>query len=308
MSPEAESATIEEPATRQLLLPYKPEGRGDQATALEVDRDRNPAPAALEGTIAAPPRIGGFAKLVRRLGDAGRRVLDVLLPPRCAHCAADLDEGTLDVLLCPNCRRVLARPKPPSCERCGSRLPAESLSRCCQSCRRQPRPFSSVTYLGLYEEELRDAVASAKNAHQEPLAVALTELLWELYGEALVSRRPEVVVPMPMHWLRRLERGANTPEVLAERLARRLGVPCCPMVVRRRHAAPQASLALAARLTNLRRAFRMSRGYDCRGARVLLVDDVLTTGTTCSEAARVLLRHGAAEVSVAVLARAEGRV
>ncbi len=111
-----------------------------------------------------------------------------------------------------------------------------------------------------------------------------------------------------MHWVRRLARGTNAPEVLAERLAQRLGVPFFPLLARRRHTAPQSSLPRAARLTNLRRAFRLRPSYHCQGARVLLVDDVLTTGTTCGEAASTLLRRGAASVSVAVLARAEGRI
>ncbi len=151
-------------------------------------------------------------------------------------------------------------------------------------------------------------MVSIKSACQEPLAVALVELLWELRRDELSQLQAEVVVPLPMHWARRLQRGANAPDVLAERLARRLGVPLCPMLARRRHTAPQASLARAARLTNLRQAFGLRGSYNCRGARVLLVDDVLTTGTTCGEATRVLLRHGAATVSVAVLARAEGRI
>jgi ComF family protein len=160
----------------------------------------------------------------------------------------------------------------------------------------------------MYDGDLREAVLSTKSAHQEPLAVALVELLWKLRSDELIAQRADVIVPMPMHWIRRLERGANTPEVLAERLARRLALPVCPMLKRRRHTVPQGSLARSARLTNLRQAFRLRSDYDCRGARVLLVDDVLTTGATCSEAAKVLLREGAENVSVAVLARAEGVV
>jgi ComF family protein len=179
---------------------------------------------------------------------------------------------------------------------------------CCRRCRSEPPPFSSVTYLAAYEHELREAVLSIKHACQEPLAVALAELFWELRGDELSQLQVDVAVPLPMHWARRLERGANAPDVLAERLARRLRVPLCPLLARRRHTVPQASLPRAARLNNLRQAFRLRTSYNCRGARVLLVDDVLTTGTTCGEAANVLLRHGAASVSVAVLARAEGRI
>jgi ComF family protein len=155
---------------------------------------------------------------------------------------------------------------------------------------------------------MRDAVLAIKHAPAEPLAVGLIELLWSVRCRELAQLGATVVVPMPMHWIRRLERGANAPEILADRLARRLAVPMRPLLARRRHTVPQSSLAPQARLTNLRNAFGLRSGRDCRGARVLLVDDVLTTGATCCEASKVLLRGGAASVAVAVLARAEGPV
>jgi ComF family protein len=256
-------------------------------------------------TVLVGPRPARGKGLLSGIRRAAGRMLDMLLPRRCARCAADIAEGEHGlVLLCGACRRLLARPGPPACPRCGGHLAADGPAGCCRRCRSQPPPFASLVFLAGYEYELREAVLAIKTACHEPLAVALAELLWELRGDELVRLEADVVVPVPMHWARRLERGTNAPDVLAERLSRRLNLPLCPLLARRRHTVPQASLSAAARLTNLRKAFGLRAAYHCRGARVLLVDDVLTTGTTCGEAAGALLRHGAASVHVAVLARA----
>lgn len=274
--------------------------RPERTATLADDDPGQATPTVPSGSQTA--RGQGLFWGIRRAAD---RVLDVLLPRRCARCAADIvDHEHGGALLCSACRRLLARPRPPACPRCGGHLAADSPAGCCRRCRSQPPPFASVTFLAGYEYELREAVLAIKTACHEPLAVALAELLWQVRGKELTQLEADVVVPVPMHWARRLERGANAPDVLAERLARRLGLPLCPLLARRRHTVPQASLPGAARLTNLRRAFGLRSSYQCRGARVLLVDDVLTTGTTCGEAAGVLLRQGAASVHVAVLARA----
>jgi ComF family protein len=110
-----------------------------------------------------------------------------------------------------------------------------------------------------------------------------------------------------MHWMRRLVRGINNPDVLADLLSRHLDAPLATAgLVRRRNTLPQKDLSPRERRLNVRGAFRVRKGYNVKGAHVLLVDDILTTGATASEAARVLKRAGAATVGVAVLARAEG--
>jgi ComF family protein len=110
-----------------------------------------------------------------------------------------------------------------------------------------------------------------------------------------------------MHWWRRLGRGFNSPDVLAQVLARALRVPWSPeLLTRRRNTLPQMRLAPKMRFQNLRGALRLRADGAIAGRRVLLVDDILTTGATCSEAARVLKQAHAAWVGVAVLARAEG--
>ena len=167
--------------------------------------------------------------------------------------------------------------------------------------------FARAVALGNYEGLLRNAVLRMKRDTEEPLSAALAELLFQRREAALAALAADVVVPAPMYWLRRLARGTNSPEIVAERLARRLRLPCVPRMIRRlRNTRPQGALARQERLENVRGAFRLRHGCDVSGARVLLVDDILTTGATCGEIARQLLTAGAVEVSVAVLARAHG--
>src|SRR5262249_59116471 len=114
------------------------------------------------------------------------------------------------------------------------------------------------------------------------------------------------VVPVPLHWLRRWQRGYNQSEAIARTLARALGVPCQPHVVRRvRRTLTQANLSLTARRENMRGAFEPRRGAALRGKTVLLVDDVMTTGSTVHEAAPALKKGGAGRVILAALARPE---
>jgi ComF family protein len=164
-----------------------------------------------------------------------------------------------------------------------------------------------VVRLGTYQGALRTAVLRVKRAGERPLAVALGDLLAQSAEARLKVLAPDVVVPVPMHWTRRMWRGGNSPDAVAERLAVQLGVPARGgLLVRRRRTAPQASLSPARRAANVRGAFRAARHPDLRGARVLLVDDIMTTGATVNEAAKTLSKAGVSFVGVAVLARAEG--
>jgi ComF family protein len=159
--------------------------------------------------------------------------------------------------------------------------------------------------LGRYEQTLRDAVLRCKHPGEEPLMVALSRLLFTERGLELAALRPTCVIPIPMHWSRRLLRGVNSPEVVARVLAKKLSVPLRPRLLRRtRPTEKQANLTAWQRKRNVRRAFRSRIAKMPAGARVLLVDDIMTTGATANEAARTLRRAGAEFIAVAVLARA----
>jgi ComF family protein len=246
---------------------------------------------------------GSIPASFRRTWFAG---LDLLFPPRCVVCEGDLNPETADPL-CEGCRDDLIGVAAPTCVRCGSRVPDAFDSKAgCQLCRQRPPRFSRVALLGSYQGALRSAVLRMKQQQHAPLAAALARLLWTSRADELRSWRADVVAPVPMHWLRRIARGVNSPDIIAEHLARELRLPCAPRLLRRRrNTADQGDLSRGARLANVRGAFALSAGCDVRGSRVLLVDDVLTTAATSNECARTLLRAGATEISLAVLARAE---
>jgi ComF family protein len=146
-----------------------------------------------------------------------------------------------------------------------------------------------------------------KRPADRALAVGLGGHLATSVADAFPAGEIDAVMPVPMHWSRRVWRGANSPEVLAATIAGRLRIPSVShLLVRRRRTIPQASLSPGRRRANVRGAFAVHPHKDLVGSHVLLVDDILTTGATLNEAAKTLRKAGCREVSVAVLARAEG--
>ncbi len=229
---------------------------------------------------------------------------DLLFPPVCSFCGVSC--ATADSApLCGSCRERLGRDERPRCPRCCGLVPAFAPD--CSRCGDWPRlTFAASACIGAYEYELREAVLRSKRAAEYPLAAALANLLVESLGETIAAWQVDRVVAMPMHWMRRFFRGANSPERHSLRLARAFGVrESSRILVRRRNTRPQASLPPSARQANVRGAFRIRRSRSLHKSRILLVDDVMTTGATCREAAATLLRAGAAAVFVAVLARAD---
>ena len=255
--------------------------------------------------------------------------IDLAFPPHCAFCRIELprfpttengeasnagenrdanNRTPAPGMLCSDCRQDLAQPAQPVCVRCGAgRIGLPAADGSCSHCRGVEFRFSRVVALGSYRDELRQAVLRMKHSGSEPLSIALSGLFSEVRGAALRELKPDVIMPVPMHWRRRLSRGVNSPETLATSLGRRMRLPVtCRTLVRRRSTRPQSELRPDERAANIRGAFRLVFPRKVRGRRVLLVDDILTTGATAQEAARVLLDGGASAVAVAIIARADG--
>lgn len=213
--------------------------------------------------------------------DVALRLFGVLFPPVCLACQRVEGVTSLPLSLCSRCRRRLdllrlaARP-----DQAGAH-PA----------------FARALSRWSYEPPLDAVILALKFRHLEFLGRDLADGLHSLLLEAQVTEI-DVVVPIPLHWHRRMARGYNQAEAIARPLAQRLGLPLVRALRRRRWTRPQALLRRGQREINLRRAFAFQtrQTVRIRGQRVLLVDDVLTTGSTLENAARCLRRGGARSV------------
>ena len=248
------------------------------------------------------PFRNGFSRL-------GRSLADLLSPPRCACCGKELtpnDLGAKRLFFCGPCRTAMFHNEWNRCRLCGGAIfdqEKELCLRCVQACVKPPH-FDRVIPLGVYANTLRACVLRMKSPKGFKLAATIAEAYCVYRTESLRKYRPDLVAPVPMHWLHRLWRQTNSPETMARQIARRLGVYLeVPLLVRCKRTKPQHELSYKGRLRNVENAFIVRKGYDLSGARVLLIDDILTTGATANEASKVLKKAGAAEVVVGVVAK-----
>ena len=159
--------------------------------------------------------------------------------------------------------------------------------------------------LGSYRGPLQTAVVRMKHANEQGLATAVGILLADKARRELIDHVPDAVVPMPMHWMRRIMRGINTPEVLAETMAYQLSIPCVPHILTVcKRTRKQSLLPPTERRKNLHHALAIRPDCDLSGCHVLLIDDIVTTGASANEAVRNLRQAGASQVTVAAVARA----
>ena len=269
----------------------------------------SPGPVMSSGSSRTALISSAIGRLSHGVGRWSRHGLNLLFPPRCAYCDAELcHPGDDDLLMCDRCRGALGPDDWAYCLRCGAQAsPGEPAPESCDMCRSARLKFDTVVSMGAYRSELGRAVLRMKQPAGDLLSAAIGRLYRLRRGADLAALSPDVVVPVPMFWARRLARGTNSPDILAECLARHLSVPLVQgMLVRCRNTLPQASLKPGPRFANVRQAFRLRAGYDFEGMRVVLVDDILTTGATASEIAGLLKRAGASLVAVAVAARGVG--
>lgn len=210
-------------------------------------------------------------------------LLDLLFPPKCPFCQSILETPADPV--CPACQKSL----PWLVGRAGERK-VDFTQGCC----------SPLAYRGAVREAIHRYKFSGVRAYARPFGLLMAQC---------VQDRPEMAADLvtwaPLSRKRRRERGYDQGELLARAMAKRLGLPAVPTLVKARHTQPQSGLDSAeARRANALGAYALLPGADVGGRHVLLADDVVTSGATLSECARTLLEAGAAEVWCVTLAQA----
>jgi ComF family protein len=228
-----------------------------------------------------------------------------LFPDDCRVCGEPLHE----ISRIPVCSVCLRQPTAIAadyyCTDCKTpflnRFPLDEQGRC-SLCRLGLTGFDIAYTFGSYEETLRKLIHLFKYNQVKPLARPLGALIARAIPR---EHRFDLIVPMPLHWKKRWSRGYNQSELLAKEVSRRWGVPVAKIVRRVKPTAPQAGLTNSKRRLNVRGAFK---SQNVKGLRVLLIDDVLTTGATASACASVLKRAGASHVAVAAVARTDRRM
>ncbi len=243
-----------------------------------------------------------FNRLQQLTGAFGQQ----LLSSQCLLCTGPLGDSALPNL-CGGCLYDLPFiDSQQRCKICGLSLPGSGEH--CGQCLHQPPNFSHSHIPFSYQYPLDGIIQGFKYrrhlASGELLGKLLADYLEHCHQENPNWQVPDLIIPTPMHWLRRWKRGFNQADLLAGILAKQLGIPLASKLVRRHKQAPsQQGLSRDQRQRNLRNAFAISRPELVAGKHIALVDDVVTTTATARELSRLLRKAGATDVQLWALAR-----
>ncbi len=232
-----------------------------------------------------------------------RALSSLFYPPICTICAASVEA---DEYLCEGCDAKVMRIVPPFCQTCSEPFAGAITGPfACANCAHRKLYFESAVAAYRSRGIVRRVVHDFKYGRQIYLRHLVGRWLDAAFeDDRLRGRSFDLLVPVPLHPARQRERGFNQAAALAEWVSAKRGIPCQKMLERVRYTRTQTAFDRSERMENLHDAFRLRKKMNVRELRVLLIDDVLTTGATLSECARVLKKAGASVVYAATAARA----
>ncbi|MCB9479815.1 MAG: ComF family protein [Deltaproteobacteria bacterium] len=247
----------------------------------------------------------------RRVGpgrrSVGEAILDAILPPSCMLCAKLLPAGAAHGL-CADCRDGLVDIHPPLCRRCGMPFLQGEITRECGDCSREKPAYDMLRAPYLYTGALRRAILQFKFERQTAYTRGLAGLLATVHGLGIDLDDYDLAMPVPLHRMRLRRRGYNQALLLGRRLLARVDLPLRHDVLARvKNTTPQPGLSMRQRRLNVKDAFQVLRPDAVVGRKVLLIDDIVTTGATMDACAKALKAAGAERVDGIAVARPPGR-
>ncbi len=239
---------------------------------------------------------------MRALPHPFRGLVSLFYPTFCGACSRSVPAGEQ---LCATCAETAARILPPFCAKCSQPFHgAITGSFTCANCEDRALHFDAAVSVYRSRGVVRKVMHDFKYGRQVHLRHLLGRWLADALDDPrLAGRRFDVIVPVPLHPARKRERGFNQAELLAGALRQITGRPMRDVLQRTRYTTTQTQFDRSERMENLKGAFRLRRGANVQDLRMLLVDDVLTTGSTLSECASVLKKAGAISVHAATAGR-----
>lgn len=217
-------------------------------------------------------------------------LVESLYPRRCPACDGLTDK--MGELICDKCRNAFSAVRSPFCFMCGKEI-GEETEEYCRDCRRNPKPFVRNYAVFNYDETARTSVMRFKNGGRREYARYYAGELLKRYGGEINKDNFDIIIPVPVTPAKKRDRGYNQAAVLAKEIGRAAGIPVREdILMKTGETASQKELGRESRLRNLRGVFRSTMKLN-RGIRILLVDDVYTTGSTLSACALALMHAGA---------------
>ena len=235
--------------------------------------------------------------MLRRLIE---NIVDLILPRRCLKCGKILDRAGY---LCDKCVDEINFVTPPYCQRCGNPLHDEN-SQFCAGCAGGKKRFYRLARSAMaYDDASKNLIIAFKFFDRTENANLLAAMM-KVAGKDIFAAGVDMIVPVPLHYTRLIKRRYNQSSLLAEKLSRMTDIPVENFALRRhRNTRPQVEFSGRNRVINVKNAFSVKRPELVRDKRIVLIDDVMTTGSTLKESALALKRAGAKSVDVLTAAR-----
>lgn len=219
------------------------------------------------------------------------KILNILYPKRCPVCHQILPAK--GILVCPSCQKILHPIVEDYCLRCGK--PVKSAEEFCDECRGKHREFDRGRGVFLYNNKMRQSLLRYKYYGYREYGEYYADCICRYAGREIQTWKPDLILPVPMHPRKQRIRGFNQAADLAEKVGKIMGIPISDQIVCKTKVTPsQKKLSAAERKLNLRTAFQVTERLD--GLRILVIDDVYTTGSTIEAMAHILRSAGADKV------------